>query len=219
MSGSVPAPALLVEVVVGGALAGWGIRLLLAAVPRGMRMRPGPPETAAATLSALAVLLAWDSVRLGPLLLVGLLAVALVPVDVAHHRLPDIVTLPAIGCAALLVAGVTVTRTGVGSLLTAAICAAGGWLVFAGLATLSPRSMGRGDVKLVPTLGLLTGYVSAATALVALVIAFVTGALVAVAGLLFGGLGLKSAIPFGPCLLAGAWLALAFPGVAQLLEP
>ena len=49
--------------------------------------------------------------------------------------------------------------------------------------------------------------------MLAVVIAFVLGALVALLGLLFRRLSLSSAIPFGPFLLAGCWLVLVFPGL------
>jgi leader peptidase (prepilin peptidase)/N-methyltransferase len=73
--------------------------------------------------------------------------------------------------------------------------------------------MGLGDVKLLPSLALLTGYLSVATAVLAVLIAFVLGAMVALIGLALRKLSMTSAIPFGPCLLAGCWLVLAFPGL------
>ncbi len=84
---------------------------------------------------------------------------------------------------------------------------------FWALSALAPRAMGLGDVKLVPSLALMTGYVSVATGLLAVVIAFVLGALVAMVGMLFRRLSLDSAIPFGPFLLAGCWLVLVCPGL------
>jgi prepilin signal peptidase PulO-like enzyme (type II secretory pathway) len=44
-----------------------------------------------------------------------------------------------------------------------------------------------------------------------LILAFGLGALIALAGLATRRLALGSAIPFGPCLLAGCWLVLALP--------
>ena len=59
----------------------------------------------------------------------------------------------------------------------------------------------------------MTGYVSVAAGVLAVVIAFVLGAVVALLGMLFRRLSLRSAIPFGPFLLAGCWLVLVFPGL------
>jgi leader peptidase (prepilin peptidase)/N-methyltransferase len=73
--------------------------------------------------------------------------------------------------------------------------------------------MGLGDVKLLPSLALMTGYLSVAAALLALAIAFLLGALVSLAGLALRRMSMTSAIPFGPFLLAGCWLVLAVPGL------
>ena len=81
-------------------------------------------------------------------------------------------------------------------------------LVFAALARISSSWMGRGDVKLVPTLGLLLGYVSASSVLLGLGSAFVLGAVVSLTAVLAGRLKLKSAIPLGPYLLFGTWAVL-----------
>jgi leader peptidase (prepilin peptidase)/N-methyltransferase len=100
-----------------------------------------------------------------------------------------------------------------GSVLRAVVVAAVLVGAFWVIASLAPRAMGRGDVKLVPSLGLLTGFVSIPTTVLSTGIAFVLGALVAIAGLLSRRLTLTSAIPFGPCLLAGCWLVLAVPAL------
>jgi leader peptidase (prepilin peptidase)/N-methyltransferase len=196
-----------------GALAGWGIRLLLASLRRGAKFRVGVLEPAAAVITGIGVALAWPGPLVALVVWAGLLGVALGAVDLVHHRLPDALTLPAIPVTAAVIAGVELTRPGTGSLLTAAVVAVIGTGLFWGLSALAPRAMGLGDVKLLPSLALMTGYLSVATALLAVVIAFVLGALVALVGLAVRRLSLTSAIPFGPCLLAGCWLVLAVPGL------
>ena len=79
-----------------GALAGWGIRLLLASLRRGAVLRPGVPEIASALLTGVGVGLIWPSPLVALVVWAGLLAVALGAVDLVHHRLPDALTLPAI---------------------------------------------------------------------------------------------------------------------------
>ena len=143
----------------------------------------------------------------------GLLAVALGAVDLVHHRLPDALTLPAIPITAAVIAGVELAAPGTGSPVTAVLVAIVGTGLFWALSALAPRAMGLGDVKLLPSLALMTGYLSVAAALLALVIAFVLGALVALGGLAVRRLSMTSAIPFGPFLLAGCWLVLAVPGL------
>jgi len=199
--------------VVAGAVAGWGIRLLLAHLRRGVLLRRGVAEISAAAVTGLGAGLAWGGPLLGLVIWAGLLAVALGAVDLVHHRLPDALTLPAIPITAILVAATGYLNPSAGSVLRAVVVAALLGVAFWALAALAPRAMGRGDVKLMPSLGLLTGFVSIPTTVLATGIAFVLGALVAVLGLLSRRLTLTSAIPFGPCLLAGCWSALAVPAL------
>jgi leader peptidase (prepilin peptidase)/N-methyltransferase len=196
-----------------GALAGSGIRMLLAALRRGAKIRRGVLELAAAAVTGIGVAVAWPGPLVALVVWAGLLGVALGAVDLVHHRLPDALTLPAIPITAVVIAGVELARPGTGSPVTAIVVAVIGTGLFWGLSTLAPRAMGLGDVKLLPSLALMTGYLSVATALLAVVIAFVLGALVALVGLTVRRLSMTSAIPFGPCLLAGCWLVLAFPGL------
>lgn len=63
------------------------------------------------------------------------------------------------------------------------------------------RGMGFGDVKLAFVLGLFLGY---PTIVIALYIAFLTGAFLGVILIIVGSKKLKSKIPFGPYLIAGA---------------
>ena len=110
---------------------------------------------------------------------------------------------------------------GSGSLVTAVVAAVVVTAVFWAVAALAPRAMGLGDVKLVPSLALMSGYVSVGAVLWWLMIAFVLGAVVSLAGLATRRLSMRSAIPFGPCLLVGCWVVLAFPGLVavNLAEP
>jgi leader peptidase (prepilin peptidase)/N-methyltransferase len=68
--------------------------------------------------------------------------------------------------------------------------------------------MGFGDVKLAPILGATLGWVAVSVAIVGLVLAFVLGAVVGVALMMGKRADRRTAIPFGPFLLAGALLGL-----------
>ncbi|MBM3255903.1 MAG: prepilin peptidase [Candidatus Moranbacteria bacterium] len=68
--------------------------------------------------------------------------------------------------------------------------------------------MGRGDVQLAFLLGLFLGV---GKTLVALFFAFQTGAVVGLVLMLFGRAQMKTALPFGPFLILGAFLSLLFP--------
>lgn len=95
------------------------------------------------------------------------------------------------------------TRTGSG--LIAGIAAAA---IFFLIVYLSNETwMGMGDVKLVFFLGFLLGVFKTAAALF---LAFELGAVLGVALILVGRAKMKTALPFGPFLIAGALLSLVF---------
>ena len=203
-------PVVVLAAGLGGA-AGVGIRLLLGRLRRGVVLRRGVAELAAAFVTGIGAGVAWGDATLALVLLTGLLLVALGAVDIVHHRLPDAITLTALPLAAVAVALTALLTPGSGSSVSAIVAAAVLWAVFNAIARVSPRSMGRGDVKLMPTLGLLMGYVSPVAVLAGLLVAFGAGSVVALIGLATRKLRLASAIPLGPYLLFGCWVVLLFP--------
>ena len=175
---------------------------------------PGSLEIPTALLCGLAVVLThpWR----WPLLLgIGLLTVMLSAVDLKHHRLPDAITLPAIPATVLLAVVTELTWPDAGEVWRAVAggLALGGAFYLMVLA--APRSMGRGDAKLAVSLGVALGYFGWAALLLGVTLAFVLGALIGVLGVLSRRMTMKSAIPFGPALLVGCWLALAVPGLTS----
>jgi prepilin signal peptidase PulO-like enzyme (type II secretory pathway) len=81
-------------------------------------------------------------------------------------------------------------------------------LIFGGLWLLTRgRGMGMGDVKLALPLGVLFGWPDSVAVAVG---AFVIGAVVGVAAILFKGKTMKSAIPFGPFLAISAIIVFFF---------
>ena len=203
---------MLVGVLAGGA-AGVGIRLLLARLRRGVVVRPGILEACSAAITGLGVGLTWPGPALPLTVWLGWLGVALGAVDLVHHRLPDALTLPAVPITATLLVAIELASPDAGNLLVAAATAGVLTLVFWLVAVAAPRAIGLGDVKLMASLGLASGYVSVAASLLAVTLAFVLGAAIAAAGLVSRRLTMTSAIPFGPCLLAGAWLVTALPEI------
>ena len=164
---------------------------------------------------ALWLLLGWWAL-VGPgtpallplLLVVGSAAVALTAIDLDHHRLPNAIVLPLypVAVVGLITAGVLTGEWP----WAAALIGAGLWLVVVGLPWLisGGRGMGFGDVKLAPVLGVILGWVAVSAAVVGLLFAFLLGALVGLAAIAFAGAGRKTALPFGPFLLAGALVGL-----------
>jgi leader peptidase (prepilin peptidase)/N-methyltransferase len=65
-----------------------------------------------------------------------------------------------------------------------------------------------GDVKLAGVLGLFLGYLGFAPLIVGVFAAFLLGGLVGVGMLLTRRGTRRTAIPFGPWMLAGAWLGI-----------
>lgn len=195
-----------------GAAAAWAGRWVLARLRRGVVLRPPAVEIAGAMVTGLGVALTWPSPTTGLVVWAGLLGVVLGAVDIVAHRLPDALTVPAVPITATLVLGTWWAAPSSGHLPTALVVAVVVTGLFGALTLVAPRAMGRGDVKLVLSLSMLTGYLSVPAVLWWLILAFGLGALVALAGLATRRLTLGSAIPFGPCLLAGCWLVLVLPG-------
>ncbi|WP_435172776.1 prepilin peptidase [Actinacidiphila sp. bgisy145] len=178
--------------------------------PQGQR-RYGPGYGAALGCALVCAALAW---RVGghPELAVWLLLVpvggVLTRVDLAVRRLPDVLTLPALGLTALLLGGAALLPSAQGSWTRALIAAAVLGGLYAVLFFVNPAGMGFGDVKLAPTLGLVLGWYGWGAVVTGTFAGFLLGAVV--------GLGLiaarratrKTAMPFGPFMLAGTLAAV-----------
>jgi leader peptidase (prepilin peptidase)/N-methyltransferase len=72
--------------------------------------------------------------------------------------------------------------------------------------------MGWGDVKLALSLGTVLGWYGWAEVIVGGFGAFVLGAVVGVAAMAAGRAGRRSALPFGPFMIAAAFVALGTAG-------
>lgn len=142
------------------------------------------------------------------LLVLGSAGVALSMIDLDHHRLPNAIVLP--------LYPVTIVGLALAGLLSGewpfagALWGAGVWLLVVGLPWLvsGGRGMGLGDVKLAPVLGATLGWWALSSAVVGLLLAFGLGAIVGLALMAGRRANRKSALPFGPFLLAGALLGL-----------
>jgi leader peptidase (prepilin peptidase) / N-methyltransferase len=138
--------------------------------------------------------------------------VVLAQVDLAAHRLPDRVTVPAyaaVATALLVDAAALGTWT---ALLRAGAAGAAAFGLAACAAVLAPRGLGFGDVKLLGLLGLVLGWVGWGALLAGVFLGLVTGAAASVTLITAGRAGWRTALPFGPPLLVGAVLALLVEG-------
>ena len=141
---------------------------------------------------------------LGAYLVFAAAAVALALIDLDVHRLPNAIVLPSYPVLALLLAAGadldSLARAGLGAVLL--------FLVFLLVALAAPGAMGLGDVKLAGVVGGLTAYLSWGALLTAAFGAFVLGSVVGLALLAGHQAGRRTAIPFGPFMLVGAWTSI-----------
>lgn len=193
-----------------GLAAGWLVRRLLARLPRGALLAPGYCEGAVAALWAVAgwrVQAGMPPGLLPVLLGLGWLGVALSATDLAHHRLPDALTLPALPVAVLLLLPLgtgTAWRGAVGAGLLVAAHAA--------IHLAAPAALGAGDVKLAGAVGAVLGGISWTALLVGPLLAALLTCAAGVIGLLSGRLRRRDPLPHGPAMLAAAWVLTALSG-------
>lgn len=191
-----------------GVLARWWVGRLA----RGVVLPIGPVEALGAVLVPLSLWLTGgrgDGAPVVALVLV-VLVLLLAPVDAVTHRLPDAVTLPAFPLTLVALATTTVVVglpwsglwRGLGCTLVVGLLALGA-------AWLSPRSLGLGDVKLLPTLALATGFLSVVHLGLALALAVMAAGLWSLGGLLLRLLDRRSAVPLGPFLLLASWFVVS----------
>ncbi|NVC24197.1 prepilin peptidase [Kocuria salina] len=137
-------------------------------------------------------------------------AVVLTVIDLRHHLLPNAVVLPALVFGFVLLALAATGENAWGALLRAVLGALALFVLYLVLALISPAGLGMGDVKLAAVLGLFLGFQGWGALFVGSVLASVFGALVGLAVLTSRRGGLRSEVPFGPSMLAGALVAVVW---------
>lgn len=196
-------------------MAGWSRQLLQLAPPSGRcpncRSRTSTPwlpevTTAAAFAAVFAGGAAgWYAAAQYWLALVGS---ALLLIDSAVKRLPNLLTLPcAVGTLTLLATAAAHHEEG--SLLRAVAVAAAGGILFLLLAL---GGMGLGDAKLAVSLGALLGWHSWQAAYLGLLLSFTLAATVSVILLVTRRKTRTSTIPLGPYLIVGTLAAALAAG-------
>jgi leader peptidase (prepilin peptidase) / N-methyltransferase len=134
--------------------------------------------------------------------------IALAMIDVDVRRLPDPIVLPSYLVGALLLVPACVRHSAWGSAgrCLAAMAALGAFYLLLALAY--PGGIGLGDVKLAGLLGLYLGWLGWSAVVVGTFAGFVFGGVVGVVLMVAGRATRKTAIAFGPYMLAGAALAV-----------
>ena len=133
------------------------------------------------------------------------ISIVLTLIDLDTHRLPNSIVLPS-----YLVAGVpfVVAAWLAGewaTLARAAIGMAGMYLFYFLLRAVRPGGMGGGDVKLAGVIGIYLGWLGWGALAIGAFAAFVWGGVFGIVLIVLRRAGRKSAIPFGPWMILGAW--------------
>ena len=150
-----------------------------------------------------------DGLRLLPAYLTfAAVAIALALIDLDVHRLPDAIVLPSYPVLAVLLAiggdGHALLRAVEGGAILA--------VFFFVVWYVAPGGMGFGDVKLSGLVGAMTAYLTWGTFLVGAFLGFLLGAVAGVLLMVGGKAGRKTAVPFGPFMVLGAWSAILGAG-------
>jgi leader peptidase (prepilin peptidase) / N-methyltransferase len=199
---------------------GYGVgayqRVAIARVPARVPRRPWVEAVTALAFAAVTAL-TLAAGNASPATLLALCAflwfaavgVALVVIDLETHRLPDAIVLPSYAVAIILFALASALDASWEALLRAALGGAALFGFYLVLRILQPRGMGMGDVKLAGLVGIHLAWIGWSTLLVGAFAAFVLGGLFGVGLLITRRAKPATAIPFGPWMIAGAWVGIA----------
>jgi len=141
------------------------------------------------------------------------ISVTLALIDIDTHRLPNAIVLPSYAVGLVLLAASALVGGDPGRLGTALLGMAIAAVAYGLLWFVYPAGMGLGDVKLAGVLGLFLGFLGWGPLVVGLFAPFLLGGIFAIGLVVLRRAGRKSGIPFGPWMLAGAWVGV-FAGTA-----
>ncbi len=141
------------------------------------------------------------------------ISVVLTLIDLDTHRLPNAIVLPSYVVAGILFVVAAVLAAEWGPLLGAAIGMAVLYAFYFVIRLIRPDGMGGGDVKLAGLIGIYLGWLGWGALAVGAFAAFLYGGVFGIALMLARRAGRKTAIPFGPWMILGAWTGV-FTGEA-----
>ena len=148
------------------------------------------------------------SVELIAFIYLSSVGIALTLIDVAVHRLPNVIVLPSY----LVLGGILLIGAVVGpqwggdwsQLIRASLAGLSLYVFYLLLVIIYPKGMGFGDVKLAGVLGAALGWFGWGSLLVGSFAAFLLGGVLSVFLLLLGKAKRGTGIPFGPWMILGA---------------
>lgn len=152
--------------------------------------------------SALSLLIAF--------LYLAAVSIALALIDLDTHTLPNRIVIPSYFVGILLLGATGLISGNHNALFRALFGMTALSLFYFGMALIYPGGMGMGDVKFAGVLGLFLGYLGWDVLLVGAFAAFVLGGIFALGLILLRKANRTSGIPFGPWMLAGAWVGVFF---------
>ncbi|MGH8861260.1 MAG: prepilin peptidase [Jatrophihabitantaceae bacterium] len=182
------------------------------------RTRLARTALVAIVLGALAGAAAGWTALLPAYLALALTGSPLVVIDYEHHRLPNRLVYPAAAAALALLALGAGVRGEWPDYLRAVEGAAVAYAALFVLKFISPRSFGWGDVRLGGVLGGYLGYHGWIAVYYGLFAGFLLGSLIAIALMATRRATMKTALAFGPMLLLGALIVLAFDITPSLVR-
>ncbi len=141
-------------------------------------------------------------------LVAAAVAVPLSVSDVAEHRIPDRIVLPAFALSLALLAVDASRRDTPGAFVRALLCASLLATTAVAAILVCERSLGLGDVKLLAFGAALAGYHGWAPALAGLLVALAGAGVASGALLLAGRLPRGGQMPLAPCAVGGTLLVL-----------
>ena len=189
------------------------IRPLALRCPSGHRVRSRQPWTWIATgavFAAAGVVTSGEEWLLAAYLVLGATTIVLLVTDIDHKLIPNRVLYPATACFAVLLVAGAVAESRTDRLLPALLGALGYFAALFVVYLVARGGFGFGDVKLAVLLGAATAFQSQRTVLLAVFFTGVIGGIPAIILLVFRRARGHDEMPYGPPMLAGAWVALVF---------
>lgn len=136
-------------------------------------------------------------------------SIALTAIDLDTRRLPNGIVLPSYLVSGALLTAASALSGDWSALARAAIGGAALFAFYFLLRVIRPAGMGGGDVKLAGLIGINLAWLGWGTLVVGAFAAFLLGGVFGIILLLARRAGRKTAIPFGPWMIAGAWVGIA----------
>ena len=138
------------------------------------------------------------------------ISITLAIIDLDTHTLPNWIVLPSYGAGVVFLGIASFSGGSAAPFIRAVLSAMAMWVAYLIIALAYPGGMGYGDVKFAGVIGLFLGYLGWSVVITGALAAFVLGALYAIALLVKRSADRKTGIPFGPWMLAGAWISVLF---------